>query len=118
MSQIIGIACVYGVTVSYTDLLLNLDLDLDLTLHLNLDLDLDLKSITKYLPTGLNVFSHPEWDDDTVIIGINIITLDVDPSREGSTMAPVITLPDITDFREFTLDKPMYYQVPIYEYTC
>ena len=110
MSQIIGIACVYGVTVSYTDLLLNLNLDLDL--------NLDLKSLTKYLPTGLTVFSHPEWDDDTVIIGINIITLDVDPSREGSTMAPVITLPDITDFSEFTLDKPMYYQVPIYEYAC
>lgn len=111
MTEIIGISCVYGVPVSYTELILILNLDLELDLKLTLT----LKAVSKYLPSGLELFSNREWEDDRLILGINLITLDVDPSREGSTMAPVITLPDITDFSFFTDEKPMYYQIAIYE---
>ena len=103
MAEIVGIVCVYGVAVSLVELLAVLDID-----------DMDLVQLKPHLASGLSVFTHPDWDD-MIILGVPIVQLDVDPSLKGSTMAPVITLPDITDFTPYTEERPMYYQVPIYE---
>ena len=97
-SSIIGISCVYGVTISYTDLLNMYGFEDESELSL--------------LP-GLNIYTHPDWEDDTVIIGITIVSLDIDPSMSGSTLAPVVTIPDIIDFRQYSDDMPRYYQIPI-----
>jgi hypothetical protein len=93
MPEIIGIACVYGVAVS-KDLI---DAE-DMNLH----------------GSGLSVYTHPDWED-MVILGTTVVTLDVDPSLTGSTMAPVITIPDVFDFSNYSEERPMYYQVPIME---
>lgn len=103
MAEIVGIVCVYGVAVSLVELLSVLGLD-----------DMDLAQLKQHLASGLSIFTHPDWDD-MIILGVPIVQLDVDPSLSGSTMAPVITLPDITDFTPYTEERPMYYQVPIYE---
>ena len=103
MVEIVGIVCVYGVAVSLVELLAVLDID-----------DMDDINLAGLKPSGLSVFTHPDWED-MIILGVPIVQLDVDPSLTGSTMAPVITLPDITDFTPYTEERPMYYQVPIYE---
>jgi hypothetical protein len=102
--SLIGIQCVYGVAVSLVELLSVLGLD---------DMEADDPELKRHLATGLSVFTHPDWED-MVIIGVTIVQLDLDPSLAGSTMAPVITLPDVTDFSLYTDERPMYYQVPIY----
>lgn len=97
MPEIVGIACIYGVTMCYSDLVDIADTDDPL----------------KYFSSkGLSVLTHPDWDD-MVILGTMIVSLDVDPSLTGSTMAPVITIPDVFDFSEYTDERPMYYQVPL-----
>jgi hypothetical protein len=97
MPEIIGIACVYGVAICYSDL----------------ECVIGDTDPMKYLTSkGLSVHTHPDWDD-MVILGTTVVSLDVDPSLKGSTMAPVITIPDILDFSEYTHERPMYYQVPI-----
>jgi hypothetical protein len=110
MSDIIGIACVFGVTVSLMDLLSILDIEIE-SEYVNLQ-QVDDPLIKSRLPSGMSVFTHPDWED-MVILGSVIVTLDVDPSLTGSTLAPVITIPDVFDYTVYTEESPMYYQVPI-----
>ncbi len=93
MPEIIGIACVYGVTICK---------------------DLVDQKDDKLHGSGLSVYTHPDWED-MVILGTTVVMLDVDPSLMGSTMAPVITIPDVFDFTDYSMERPMYYQVPIME---
>ena len=104
MTEIIGIACVYGVVTSLVELLTVLDLD---------DMEADDPKLKQSLAPGLSVFTHPDWED-MVIIGTTVVQLDVDPSLSGSTIAPVITIPDVTDFTQYSEERPMYFQIPMY----
>jgi hypothetical protein len=106
MTDIVGIVCVYGVTVSLIELLAVLDLDMSQ--------QYDSSELKEYLPSWLSVFTSPDWDD-MIILGVPVVQLDLDPSLIGSKMAPVITIPDVTDFTPYTEERPMYYQVPIYD---
>jgi hypothetical protein len=110
MSEIVGIACVYGITVSLIELQSILDIDEEINFQ---DLQqVDDPNIKRYLPSGISVYTHPDWDE-MVILGSVIVTLETDPSLTGSTMAPVITIPDVFDYTLYTDERPMYYQVPI-----
>jgi hypothetical protein len=111
MSQVIGISCVYGVSISLIELFSILDIDLD-EVDTDTLVQVDDPRIKRKLPSGLSVFTHPDWDD-MVILGSVIVTLDIDPSITGSTMAPVITIPDVVDFTDYTDECPMYYQLPL-----
>lgn len=104
-SQIIGISCVYGVTVSFYELL-NI---------FGLDPDIDLPELKELISPGLSIFTHPEWTDDTILLGVVIVSLDMDPSICGSTIAPVITIPDAIDFSQYSNEMPRYFQIPIME---
>ena len=109
MSDIIGISCVFGVTIGYSDLLSIFDIDPCEPAAMTL-----LQASLFQRSTGMSVYTHPDWED-MVILGTTVVTLDVDPSLQGSTMAPVITIPDVLDFSEYSNDRPMYYQIPIME---
>jgi hypothetical protein len=109
MSDIIGISCVFGVTIGYSDLLSIFDIDP----HFDQAFAM-LQQLLSKKSTGMSVYTHPDWED-MVILGTTVVTLDVDPSLQGSTMAPVITIPDVIDFSEYSDERPMYYQVPIME---
>ena len=120
MSQIIGINCVYGVLVSFIDLANILGVEVEVGVEVELDHSTeiaaeDLNNLSRALPTGLSLFRNPEWDADVILLGVTIFKLDVDPSQNGSRIAPVITLPDAIDFSPFTDSQALYYQIPIYE---
>jgi hypothetical protein len=100
--EILGIACVYGITISKAELIDILGIE---------DTE-DMDVIKKSLETGMSVYTHPDWDE-MIILGSTIVVLDVDPSLEGSKLAPVITIPDIFDFRKYSEEQPLYYQIPI-----
>jgi len=104
--QITGIACIYGITISFGELLYLMDTP---------DCEEDPEDfVRKSLPGGLDLYTHPDWDSDLVLIGTTIVSLDLDPSPEGSKLAPVVNIPDIIDFSRFSDNQPRYYQIPTY----